>query len=662
MERRGKVRIGGKVVFACLFLFFLCTPAALANYNFDGFPVETRVNGTVNGGVFVDYEPWAGTKTLTGDFEVSSGNNAGYTRCGDWPSCTAEKSDYLVNIANTILVLEREAVEKPDLLATAINAYHYNPGSRVWFDLSNEVDVTVKNNGAAGAGAFNVSLYADGDLIGKKTVSGLEAGNSTVVQFKWTPIGDDCFRDCAFTDTSKDYNLTAIADCDNDIAESDETNNSLTKVEKACYNGYMADEPLENVFHGILHGSLIFTTGDGTYGGLSPYRNTTYEITLPTGATVELARLNVYYTWHYEKDSCPQMEVRITNETGTYVVPLDRRYNDIKCQCPGAAFVYPWGNYVYNLTYYITGNGTYTVSVKKTGGPSFCIAAPGIEVLYRDESKPLIEVWLNEGADVLLGGRRWDGGYLALEECIANATFPGSIDLCKVKNATLAVVAPWGDSFPDDVLYFNDREIGRGMYHGYHEVIDETIGGISMHVGSTNAQVGMNITNVAGYLSANDNAVGQADDGDCMMPSNAFLVITYKEEEKPAVSISTDKTSYTGGEKMHLGLDVKNPLDFALRVRFNIYLEMPAGGAFTLMDKTVMLPPGLYYSNPDLMVFRLPGIPAGSYTWHAILEDPLTGEIICEDTALWEFVLGGTSTADITEALEQTTVVLDFDK
>ncbi|HJH26922.1 MAG TPA: hypothetical protein C5S37_09185, partial [Methanophagales archaeon] len=136
------------------------------------------------------------------------------------------------------------------------------------------------------------------------------------------------------------------ADCDNDVNESDETDNNLTKVEKACYNGYMADEPLENVAHGMLHGGLLFTTGDGTYGGLYSVGSTIdthYEITLPAGASVVLARLNVYYTWHYEKDSCPAMEVSITNASGTYVVPLDRDYNDIKCQRPGGGMGLPLG-------------------------------------------------------------------------------------------------------------------------------------------------------------------------------------------------------------------------------------------------------------------------------------------------------------------------------
>jgi hypothetical protein len=39
-----------------------------ASYSFDGFPVVTRTSGTVNGGVYTGYEPWAGTTTLTGSF------------------------------------------------------------------------------------------------------------------------------------------------------------------------------------------------------------------------------------------------------------------------------------------------------------------------------------------------------------------------------------------------------------------------------------------------------------------------------------------------------------------------------------------------------------------------------------------------------------------
>jgi len=72
MKTIDMVAIGTIAMFACL---LFCTPA-LANYNFDGFPVVTRDSGTVNGGVFIDYEPWGGQTTLTGSFDVPNGNIA----------------------------------------------------------------------------------------------------------------------------------------------------------------------------------------------------------------------------------------------------------------------------------------------------------------------------------------------------------------------------------------------------------------------------------------------------------------------------------------------------------------------------------------------------------------------------------------------------------
>ena len=78
-------------------------------------------------------------------------------------------------------------------------------------------------------------------------------------------------------------------------------------------------------------------------------------------------------------------------------------------------------------------------------------------------------------------------------------------------------------------LFFNGIKLGTGVYHGYDNSYDGTIDGITMHIGSTNAQVGVNVTDVtAHYMNGSDNVVGQADDGDNMMPAGAFLVVTYK--------------------------------------------------------------------------------------------------------------------------------------
>jgi len=524
--------------------------------NASSFNVSFDVNGTLINEKRIAELGAGDTTTVSFVWTPSQIGNYNLTVNADCEADVEESNETNNELSKVVTVLQT----KPDLIVDAINAYHYNTYSPPWFNLSNEVDVVIRNVGNKDVGAFNVSLYAESSFIGKQEVSTLEVGSSATVQFKWIPIGKDCFRDCSFAYSHKDYNLTAIADCDGDVDELYETNNNLTTVERACYNGYIADEPQETVAHGKFHGGLLFTTGDGTYGGLySPgsYRNTTYEITIPENATVVLARLNVYYTWHYEKDSCPAMEVNITNETGTYVVSLEKSYNDIKCYCPGAPWVFPWGNYVFNVTGYIQRSGTYTytVTVKRAvfpPNPSFCIAAPGIEVLYEDETKPLIEYWIAEGADVLIGGRRGDGGHLSLEECINNATFEvegeEDINLSKVKNATLGVVSPWAGSAwqpgSTNYLYFNGVELGRGVYHGYSNTYDKTMGGIAMHVGSTNAQVGVNLSNVTNYLNTNINWVGQGDDGDNMMPCNAFLVVEYEEELPPGICGDVNNNGY----------------------------------------------------------------------------------------------------------------------
>jgi hypothetical protein len=128
----------------------------------------------------------------------------------------------------------------------------------------------------------------------------------------------------------------------------------------------------------------------------------------------------------------------------------------------------------------------------------------------------------------------------------------------------------------------------------------------------------------------------------------------------PTVTIYTDKTSYTAGDTMHLGLDAKNPADSAQTDRLNIYLEQPTGGTLTLLDTTITLPGGLDYCNPNFKVFRLPSIASGTYTWCAQLSDPASGEMICVDTAEWAFTGRSTETVEIAEVLGEISVEIDF--
>jgi hypothetical protein len=438
---------------------------------------------------------------------------------------------------------------QPDISINAVNAYHYSGGknSFAWFNLTNYVDVEVKNMGSGDAGGFDVRLYADNNLLGEQAVTGLAAGESKTLVFNWTPVG----KDEQNGGTPITYSLTAQADPNNKVDDADYTNNKMTVTETVKYNGYMGDEPLHTFSHDILKGGIYFTTGDGIYTGLyKPGDSQTvhYNIDVPSTSSIKLARLNVYHTWCKNCNPYTEMKIEFTNSTGTYTVMPQVTYNDLSGSFSG--YNMPWGNYVFDLTSYISGRGSYTLKVinNGTGTHNFVIAAPGLMVLYEDNSMPLIEYWLAEGADVLMGGRRSDSGsYLASEEGINNATFSGDIDLKNVNRAVLGVISPWGGAAWSQglgsSLYFNERLIGTDVYNGYNSNYEESIGAVKFSIGPNpwQSQVGANLTDVTGYLRSGNNIVGQGDNGDNMMPSNAFLVMTLKEAPTPRV-MSTGST------------------------------------------------------------------------------------------------------------------------
>ena len=463
---------------------------------------------------------------VTTSFDNSGTNTMTYDRCGEY-----------YKIALGILTAK---LQQPDLTVTSLDAYHDQTYTRPYFNLSNEVDVTVGNSGNGIAGPSKVSLYANDIFIDKTDVPALSAGSNTTVQFTWTPVGCDC-EDGG---SPVDYTLKAIADCDGEVTESNEENNVSTTPETAYWAGWSGDEHLNAVLHGTIRGGLYYTTGNGSYTGLIPkdqskdFRYDDIGISIPTGAEIERARLNVYYTWsRNDSDSVgfyPYMEVSVTNTSGTYIVSSDAEYNDRPCQNPLVSWDIPFGNYVYEITDYVKGEGTITVTVKNVGptNSAFAISAPGIVILYNDPAKPTYEYWINEGADILEGGQRLGAGNLDLSECISNATFAGSVNTGSVESATLGIVTAWGgetgSSF-NSFYWFNNNYLGdMSILGGYSSFYSNTIDGITMYVGeSGSAQVGANVSNVTGSISDLDNTASFGDDGDAMMAANAFLMVEY---------------------------------------------------------------------------------------------------------------------------------------
>ena len=76
------------------------------------------------------------------------------------------------------------------------------------------INATIKNNGTD-SGKFNVSFLVDGALREEKAIEALNENEYRLISFDWTP------------DTAKNYRLKIIADANNEINESNETNNEL---------------------------------------------------------------------------------------------------------------------------------------------------------------------------------------------------------------------------------------------------------------------------------------------------------------------------------------------------------------------------------------------------------------------------------------------------
>jgi len=460
-----------------------------------------------------------------------------------------------------------ESTELPDLSITAIKPYHYGWSDEYgiakgepWCDRRNYVNVTVKNNGTAAAENFEVKLYADGELIGSETVYELEMAATQEVKFAWSlegagkdPLSWVDSADgaiCIYEDTSKEYSLRALVDESDEIIEGDEDNNELTKEQKVVWNGYMADGHLENYVHDTLEGGILYTTGDGGYrsydsgdsGTDDTYYNINYDLQIP--GSVKLARLYIYYTWAKPSYKAPKIDAVLETPSGdSHNLNMEQSYNDIKGDF--GADIYAWGTYAYDITNYVQESGSYILSVKNLndgGGDlnfaaKYSFAPPAILAVYEDKTEPKREYWINEGADLLMGGgeERPYGGFLSLEDCLNPAEFSGEhLDL-EVEEAVLGAVSIWGGNPTTgwhSYLYFNGNELGKDLYEGYSGAYNAEMGGFSMSIGSNDAQIGIELTDVTNDLEDDDNEVIQGDDGDNMMPANAFLVITYHNEEE----------------------------------------------------------------------------------------------------------------------------------
>jgi len=409
----------------------------------------------------------------------------------------------------------------PDLEVNEIEAYYTNTDIR-YLNLNNDVKVKITNNGSINTGPFEIKLVANAEEVDIKIIPVLEPNSSTYVVFTWTPIYNVTRPPINADQVSEKITLNAVVDPENRIIESNETNNMMTVNVSAIWNGRMGgngvlgDPYITTRHHGKLHGGTIYTFGDSykywkyAVQPGNPY-TVNYNVTLPPGAKVELANIYTYFEWFVTEQ--PKAKVTFATPDGENHLSIERWYWD-----RAYAFIFGpflWGVLKYDVTPYLNGCGTYNFSLKHSGGPKYFVDGALLFIVYRDESEPLIEYWVSEGAD-LIGGR--DIEYLRYEDTTAKAEFTGGeIDIANVNNVTLFSVVNWG--FQTD-LWFNGHLLGKDCFTPIHPDQEEI------------AQY--NVTLIpAEYLNSSYNLVEMEFRGYCRnMPANAVLVMEYKEEER----------------------------------------------------------------------------------------------------------------------------------
>lgn len=183
------------------------------------------------GGDFYDFYRWDNIDT---NFLAEPGNQMVHPVSGG----TFQRVDAAV------FRLRRGAPELPDLICEDITFPDEMEPST-----SYTIDAKIKNVGNAGTGGtFSASLWIDGAFHSKVTgVGPLAQGIGDTVSFSNVNLLECC------------HEFTVKIDCDNDVVESDETNNEMTKWHAVGHNHTVVRSDAQLMSH------PDFTLRDGTY-------------------------------------------------------------------------------------------------------------------------------------------------------------------------------------------------------------------------------------------------------------------------------------------------------------------------------------------------------------------------------------------------------------
>ena len=367
-----------------------------------------------------------------------------------------------VTWTNGTVLQGQPPAQEPDLTVNDIEVNSHCCAGYAFANECNFIKAEIAEiNNTAVAGNFTVRFnvtdpYGVEATVCEELVQGIGASQTR-----------DVWCNCSWVPTAKDlYNINVTVDSKDDITEINEGNNSLNISQMVYYNGYKGkrytggDDIETWQFHnGTVN--LTYSTGDSKYQGGYNDKWTTYianwtanNLTIPAGAGIKKASLNVYYTfdrtpasnvtdyWTLDFNSCPD-------------VPIEQHYTDRKGY---GSYNYPYGMVRYNVTncFNVSGNQVVLDNAEPTDPHHVSLSGMVLLVVYEDGTYR--NIWINEGFDIISAR---DSYCVNSTEATAYAPFAGG-DIGNPVSAKLITVMQ--DAFDGDDknrLYF-----GNGEWHG----------------------------------------------------------------------------------------------------------------------------------------------------------------------------------------------------
>jgi len=523
-----------------------------------GVPVDTNIIVHVKDDTEVD--PYTIEMTVNGNPVSPSIIPAVPEKLDDWlvrydPSVdfgssevvtvTIDASDMAGNaMATDVYNFTTVILEKPDLNVTRIEVNAdipylcglpfgpVSPGTRTQCNnISGEIE---EDNGVA-TGAFHVCFYVNDDLKCKVPVAGMAGGDKKTV---WC--------NCSWYPLAGPHTINVTVDCENEIGESDETNNTRLKDVTAVPHGLKGSawQDGRNITtlqcHELDTINITYSVGDSER--LSGYNNlwtqytvnwTASDLPIPDVASIKKARVYVYYDWDRRPFSDPVYNYFNLTFNGV-LMPPDAIYNDTKnplglcdgCTIGMCSYNYPYGMLAYNVTsVFNTGGNNATLDNSEPTTPHH-VSMKGmlLMVVYSHPDEPERIIWINEGFDRLYAGNSYG---VSSEEATTYAPFENCapIPMDEIEKATLVTITNDAKDIPGsdkNRLYFNDQLLGDGAW-------------TTPCPGSPGQnEIGCNVSDVTALLDPTDNTAAfqshipaAGTSGDWMEASNAVLVVKY---------------------------------------------------------------------------------------------------------------------------------------